>query len=305
MMELADLRVFVRIAKTRNLSAAARSLKLPKSSLSRALTRLEAAVGAVLIERSTRHLRLTDAGAILLPHALSLLDGAEEAQAILNGLADVPRGTLKISVTHSFAVGVLTPMLSAFLKRYPEVRVVLDISNRMAVPVAEGMDLAIGIGPLADSELIARRLAIIELWTCASPAYLREQGVPKTARDLAKHTLVTRADQVLQWRFRSPLGKTFEVEVLPGTVIPEPDAALAVILGGSGIGRIPEYLAAQPIAEGKLVRVLPDLHPETVEVNALYARTLTAKSRVFIEALAEHLIAVKAAPVLTSERPPK
>lgn len=288
-MELADLRVFVRIAKTRNLSAAARALHLPKSSLSRALARLEGAVGAVVIERSTRHLRLTDAGAMLLPHALRLLDGAEEAQASLDGLVEVPRGTIKISVTHSFAVGVLTPMLAGFLRRYPELRVVLDIGNRSMDLTAEGIDLAICIGPPGDSGLIGRRLAVIQLWICASPDYLHERGTPKTTRDLAKHTLISRADHVLAWRFYSAAGKMFEVEVLPATVIPEPAATVEVLIRGGGIGRIPEYLAAQPIVDGKLVRLLPTLRPEMVEVHAVYPRSLTAKTRVFIEALSEHL----------------
>lgn len=289
MMELADLRVFARTTKALSLSAAARSLKLPKSSVSRALTRLEAAVGAVLIERSTRHLRLTDAGSMLLPHALRILDATEAAQAALDGLAEVPRGILKISVTHSFAVGVLTPMLSTFLRNHPGVRVVLDISNRMVDLVAEGIDLAICIGPPADSAWIARRLAAIELWVCASPAYLRERGTPKFPRDLVEHQLLTRADCVLPWRFYSAAGETFEIEVLPGTVIPEPAAALEVILGGGGISRLPEYLATRPIADGRLVRVLADLRPERTEVFALYARSLTVKTRVFIEALSEHL----------------
>ncbi len=288
-MELADLRLFSQVAKTKSLSAAARSLKLPKSSVSRALTRLEGTVGAVLIERSTRYLRLTDAGAMLLPNALRMLGAAEEAQAALDGLVEIPRGTLKIGVTHSFAVGVLTPMLSSFLRRYPEVRVVLDIGNRSVDWVAEGTDLAISIGPPADSALIARRLAVVELWICASPAYLRERGTPQSTRDLIEHRLITRADHVLTWQFYSATGEALEVQVLPGTVIPEPAAALEVLLGGSGIGRLPDYLAAQPIADGKLVRVLPDLRPETVEVHALYPRTLTAKTRVFIEALSEHL----------------
>lgn len=289
MMELSDLRVFARIAKTRNLSAAARSLHLPKSSLSRALSRLEGAVGSVLIERSTRHLRLTDSGAMLLPRALRILESAEEAQSALDGLVEVPRGTLKIGVTHSFAVGVLTPMLSAFLRQYPEVRVVLDINNGSRDLTAEGLDLVISIGPPGDSALIGRRLAAIELWICASPEYLRERGTPKAPRDLVSHSLISRADQVLAWRLYSAAGKMFEVEVLPGTVIPEPAAALEVLIGGSGIGRVPEYLAAQPIADGKLVRVLPNLRPETVEVHAVYPRSLTAKTRMFIEALSQHL----------------
>lgn len=228
---------------------------------------------------------------MLLPHARRLLDASKEARAAVEGLAKVPRGRLKINVTHSFAVGLLTPMLSSFMKRYPEVRVVLDISNRPVDAVAEEIDLAIRIGPLEDSEFIARRLATIELWLCTSPSYLRERGTPKSIPDLAGHNFVSRADQVLRWKFWSANGKPLEVEVLPETVIPEPAAALVVLMGGGGIGRLPEYLAAQPIAEGKLVRLLPKLRPETIEVHALYVRSVTAKTRVFIEALSEHLTA--------------
>lgn len=289
MMEISDLRAFVRVAKSQSLSAAARSVGLPKSSLSRALTRLEGRVGMVLIERSAGHLRLTDAGATLLPHARRILDAAEEAQAAVDGLAAVPRGTLKISVTHSFAVGALTPMLSAFTKRYPEVRVVLEFSNQPVDPVPEGIDLAIRIDPLVNSALIGRPLATIELWLCASPAYLSGSGTPRSVHDLVEHNLLTRADHVLHWHFWSKTGKAFKVEVLPGTVVPEPAAALEVLIGGGGIGRLPDYLAARPIADGKLVRVLPELRPETVAVHALYSRNLTAKTRVFIEALSEHL----------------
>ena len=289
MMEFSDLRVFVRVTATKNLSAAARELKLPKSSLSRGLARLEGAVDTTLIERSTRHLRLTDAGSLLLPHARRILDAAEEAQAALDGLAEIPRGTLKISVPYTFAVGVLSPMLSDFMRKYPEVRVVLDISTRPVDLGVEEIDLAIRIGALGDSEWIARRLATIELWLCASPAYLREWGTPRSARDLAGHHLLSRADHVLHWGFHSSAGEAIEIGVLPGTVIPEPAALLQVILGGSGIGRLPRYLAAQLIADGKLEQVLPELRPETVEVYALYARGLTAKTRVFIAALAEHL----------------
>ena len=146
----------------------------------------------------------------------------------------------------------------------------------------------------------ARRLATVELWLCASPAYLRERGTPKSVPDLVGHHLLTHADHVLHWRFRSTTDEALEAEVVPGTVIPEPAAALEVLLGGGGIGRLPEYLAAKPVAEGRLVRVLPELRPETVEVHALYARSLTAKTRVFIETLSEHLAAVQVRSVIAS-----
>ena len=132
MFDLADLRVFARIAELGNLSAAARALGMPKSSASRSLARLEAVAGSALVERSTRHLRLTDAGRLLHRHARRILDDVGEAEDALTGLAGEPRGTLRVSVGFTFAVGPLASMLPAFSARYPEVRVALRVLLQMA-----------------------------------------------------------------------------------------------------------------------------------------------------------------------------
>ena len=291
MFDLIDLRAFARIADLGNLSAAARALGMPKSSASRALARLEAAVGSALIERSTRHLRLTDAGRLLQRHARRILDDVGEAESALTGLVGRPRGTLRVSVGFTFAVGLLAPMLPHFLARYPEVRVALTIDNRNVDLLAEEFDLAIRIGPLPDSDLIARRLTTIALWTCASPSYLAARGTPATIEDLRAHELISRTDRRLPWRFRAADGAVHEIEVAPGTVIPEPAVLKAVLIGGAGIGRLPEFAAADAIADGTLVRLFAEYEEDAVEVHALYPshRSLSAKVRVFIDTLAEHL----------------
>ncbi|CAA9572402.1 MAG: Transcriptional regulator, LysR family, partial [uncultured Thermomicrobiales bacterium] len=262
------------------------------SSASRSLVRLEAATGSALIERSTRHLRLTDAGHLLLRHARRILDDVGEAENALAGLVGVPRGTLKVSVGYTFAVGPVAAMLPGFLARHPGVRVALAIENRNVDLLAEEFDLAIRIGPLRDSVLIARRLAAIALWTCASPAYLAARGTPATPDDLRAHELIVRADRRGSWRFRAPGGGVQEIEVVPGTVIPEPAVLRTVLVGGAGIGKLPDFHAADAVADGTLVRLLPEYGEDTVEVHALYPshRSLSAKVRVFIDALAEHLI---------------
>jgi len=289
--DVADLRAFARIADLGSLSGAARALGMPKSSASRALARLETAAGAALIERSTRHLRLTDAGRLLQRHARRILDDVGEAESALAGLVGVPRGTLRVSVGFTFAVGPLAPMLPRFLARYPELRVALSIENRNVDLLAEEFDVAIRIGPLRDSDLIAHRLTSIALWTCASPAYLAARGTPATVEDLRSHELIARVDRRATWRFRAPGGALHEVEVVPGTVIPEPAVLKAVLVGGAGIGRLPDFHAADAVAEGTLVRLLPDHQDDAVEVHALYPshRSLSAKVRVFIDALAGHL----------------
>jgi len=275
-----------------------RAHSAPKSSISRSLARLEIAVGSVLVERSTRHLRLTDAGTLFHQHALRILNDVDEAETALGSFSGAPRGTLRVNAPFTFAVGLLAPMLPAFLKRYPEVRVILDIENRLIAMPAEEADLVVRIGGLADSALIARRIATLELWACASPAYLAARGTPASVSDLDSHDLIAWIDRPMTWGFRTSTGEIEEIEVLPRfAVVPEPAALQAVLEGGVGIGRIPDFLAAAPIAKGTLKRVLPDLQPDTVEVHALYPshRSLSAKVRAFIDALVAHLAATRSA----------
>ena len=291
MLDLTDLRVFARIADAGSISAAARALGLPKSSVSRSLVRIENAVGARLVERSTRRLALTDAGLLLQRHARRILDDVGEAEDAIAGFVGVPRGTLRVSAPPSFAAGPLAPMLPAFLERYPEVRVVLGFDNGPIVQLPDDVDVAIRAGALPDSELIARRLASTELLLCASPGYLAAHGTPAAVDELRGHRLVTLFDRREIWRFRSPAGAEWDFAAEPGLVVPEHAIARTVLLGGAGIGRLPAYHAREALAEGALVHVLPDHAGERVDVHALYPRqrSLSAKVRAFVEAVSAHL----------------
>ena len=293
MLDLTDLRVFVRITDAGSISGAARALGMPKSSVSRSLARIEATVRATLVERSTRRLRLTDAGLLLQRHARRILDEVGEAEDAIAGFVGVPRGTLRISAPPSFAAGPLAPMLPAFLARYPELRVVLSFDNQPIVVLPDDIDVAIRAGTLPDSDLVARRLASTQLWACASPTYLATFGTPTTVDELRGHTLVTLFDHRSIWRFRTPSGVVQEFAAEPGLVVPEHAIARTVLIGGAGIGRLPEYHARDAIADGTLVRLLPDHEGERVEVHALYPRqrSLSAKVRVFVDALSAHLAA--------------
>jgi len=290
MLDLAHLRVFARIAELGSVSGAARALKMPKSSVSRSLARLEEAVGAVLVERSTRHLRLTDAGVLLKRHSNRILDDVSEAENAIGGLIGKPKGDLRVSVPFTFAAGPLASMLPAFLARYPDVRVVLTIDNRVVDLLREDYDVAIRIGPLPDSELIARRLTTIRLWACASPEYLVRSPPIARPADLRKHILIAHGHQHETWRFRSEVGAVSEVELTASTIIPEPDVIRTMLLAGAGIGMLPDFHASRAIAAGDLVRVLPALESGSVDAHALYGshRSLSAKVRVFIDSLVEH-----------------
>jgi DNA-binding transcriptional LysR family regulator len=291
MFDLADLRAFARIADLGSISGTARALRMPKSSVSRALVRLENAIGAVLVERSTRHLRLTDAGLLLQRHARRILDDVGEAENAIGGLIGHPQGDLRVSVPFTFAAGPLAKALPRFLASYPDVRVLLTIDNRIVDLLVEEYDVAIRIGPLADSDLIARRLTTFELFPCASPAYLREHPLISLPADLASQTIIGHRARRESWSFLSAKDVKFEVEVETRTVVPEPDVARTMLAAGAGIGILPDFLAAELIASDRLIRVLPDHQHRAVDVHALYPshRSLSAKVRVFIDALASYL----------------
>ena len=290
-LDLSDLRAFARIADLGSISAAARALRMPKSSVSRSLVRLEDAVGTSLIERSTRHLRLTDAGLLMQRHARRILDDVGEAENAIGGLIGEPTGDLRVSVPFTFAAGPLAPMLPRFLKRYPKVRVILTVDNRNVDLLTEEIDVVIRIGPLADSALIARRLAAFELWPCASPTYLEECGTPTKPTDLKTHAIIAHTGLERVWRFAPPVGAAIEVELESIAVVPEPAVVRTMLLGHAGVGWLPDFHAADDIANSSLVRLLPRWSAGSVEAHALYPshRSLSAKVRVFIDALVEQL----------------
>ena len=286
-----DLRAFSRIAQLRSVSAAARELKMPKSSVSRSLARLEEALGVTLVERSTRHLRLTDAGTLFLPHAVRLLSDMEEAETALTNFAGTARGTLRVSAPLAYVSTLLTPMLPGFLMRYPEVRVVLDLNHRNVDMLAEDIDVVVRMGTLADSSLVARRLPSVHMWLCASPQYVARKGMPVRVADLSAHDVIDRIDGPNEWVFDLPDEGQVRITLHPRAVSPEPAVGMALILGGAGIGLLPSFMAEPAIAEGRLLRIFPESLPQTVEAHALYPshRSLSAKVRVFIDALVAHL----------------
>jgi DNA-binding transcriptional LysR family regulator len=286
-MLLADLRAFARITDLMSVSAAARALSLPKSGVSRALARLERQVGAALVDRSTRHLRLTDAGTLFRPHALRILADVDEARAAIDGIGGVPAGTLRVSLPFTIATAIVAPMLPAFMAAYPQVRVVLAVENRFVDMPADPVDLAIRVGPLPDSDLIARRLLISETWICASPAYLAARGTPSRASNLGDHTLIGYADRPATYG-DGTVGHGSNAEFLPAAAVSDAAAMLPAVLGGAGIARLPDFLASPYVSDGSLVRLWPGSGGDRIEIHAVYPshRSLSAKLRVFIEALA-------------------
>ncbi len=248
-------------------------------------------MGALLIERSTRHLRLTDSGLLIQRHARRILDDVGEAENALGALIGAPRGDLRISAPFTFANGPLVPMLSVFMAQYPEVRVILTIDNRNVDLLTEEINVVIRIGPLADSEQIARRLATVELWPCASPAYLAKHSAPEKPEDLSGHSILAHSDREKLWRFTNASGIVRDVALDSVAIIPEPAVVYTMLLAGAGVGWLPDFHARDVIDQGSLVRILTDWSSPSVEVHALYPnhRSLSAKVRVFIDALSAHI----------------
>lgn len=293
-MLLADLRAFARISDLMSVSAAARSLHLPKSGVSRALARLEREVGIALVDRSTRHLRLTDAGTLFRPHALRILADVDEASAAIDGLTGIPSGTLRVSLPFTVATALVAPMLPAFMAAFPEVRPVLAVENRFVDMPVEPVDLVIRVGPLADSDLVARQLMVSETWVCASPGYLAVRGTPARATDLGDHVLIGYADGPAIYRDDATRPAS-GVELSPVAAVSDAAAMMPAVLRGAGIARLPDFLAAPYVADGRLIRLWPGSRGDQIPIHALYPshRALSAKVRVFIDALASAIATLR------------
>jgi len=186
-LDLNDLRVFERVASLRSFAEASRGLGMPKSNVSRSVARLEAELGTRLLQRTTRNVALTEAGDALVERCTEILGRVEETVDYVGGLASAPRGTLRIAASNAFGFNVLSGQLPEFLRLFPEVSIKLDLSGKPADLLADGLDAAIHVGPMADSGLIAFRLGSLSRHLCASPAYLERRGVPATLKSLTLH----------------------------------------------------------------------------------------------------------------------
>jgi len=196
-----------------------------------------------------------------------------------------------VNLPFTIAVALVSPMVPSFLARHPEVRIILDVENRVIDMPMELADLVIRVGALPDSDLVARHLATTQMWTCASPGYLAARGTPSSVAELDRHTLISGFNRTMTWSYHMPDGSTEQVEVRPENVVTEPAALGPMLAGGVGIGRLPDFIAERAVARGDLVRLFPTAGGDAIAVHALYTshRSLSAKVRVFIDALVAHL----------------
>jgi DNA-binding transcriptional LysR family regulator len=254
MPETDDIRVFAEVVDCGSLSRAGERLGMSKSLVSRRLARLEAELGVRLLARTTRGLSLTEAGADFRPHAERILAELESASDAIGQRGEVS-GRLRLSVPMSFGETHLAAVLAELALRHPKLAILTRYSDRLVDLVGEGFDAAVRLGDLADSSLIARRIAPIRSLTVAAPGYLDRAGRPQAPEDLARHAVVPHGDTV--WQFRGD-GRSFAFRPRGRFIADSGSAELAAVVAGLGIAVMPAFLAGPALERGAIERVLAD-----------------------------------------------
>lgn len=257
-MDLNRVATFVRVVEAGSFTAAARALRLPTSSVSRAVSRLERDLGIRLLRRTTRQLNLTEPGRAYFEQARPAIQSVQTASCAVASLRLEPRGTVRLTAPAD-AGGVLAGLLASFRKRCPEVRVELSLTSRHVDLVAEGFDLALRGGELADSSLVATRIAVTRAGVFASPAFLRKRRRPRAVADLADHpcVLFRGKDGRATWKLTGPDGVQEAVEVRGGLDCDELSFGRHAALAGMGLSLLPISFCRDDLAARRLVRVLP------------------------------------------------
>ncbi|MEF0145493.1 LysR family transcriptional regulator [Pseudomonas guariconensis] len=289
MDRLNAMRVFVTVVDLGSQSAAADHLQLSRPVVSRYLAELEDWVGARLMQRTTRKLSLTAAGQQTLPRCRQLLELAGDLQAAVRQPDDAPRGELRISVSTSFGQAQLVDAVADYVRRYPGMKVELQMLDRTVNLVDERIDLAIRTSNDLDPNLIARRLTVCRSVVCAAPKYLAEHGMPQQVEELSQHNCLTHAyfGHSL-WQFEVG-GRHVAVPVQGNISANEAMTLQKAALAGAGIAMLPTYQAAGALRSGELVRLLPEARPRELNLNAVYTsrKHMPATLRSMLDFLAQ------------------
>lgn len=287
MDRLDAMSVFAAIVDGGSLSAAGRRLNLPLATVSRKLADLEAHLKTRLLTRSTRRLVLTEAGRDYLAACRQILEQVDEAERAAAGAYANVRGLLVVAAPIVFGRLHLLPVAAAFLEQHPAVDLQLRLGDRNVNLIEEHVDLALRIGTLPDSSLVAVPVGVIRRVVCASPAYLQRFGTPQGLADLQAHRCVTfdGLDASDAWTFATGDGTRRAVPVRSRLTVSTADAAIAAALLGVGLTRVLSYQVAEALRDGRLVRVLPDAEPPPVPASLIHPGQgrLPMKTRAFID----------------------
>lgn len=290
MNSLTEISIFVKVVELSSFTAAAEALEMSQPVVSKAVTRLEEKLGVRLLNRTTRRLSLTEAGAELYRRSVRALAEIEDAELEIARFQTEPRGTLRVSAPMSFSILHLGSLLPSFIERYPGVSVELHLDDRQVDLVEEGYDVAIRVGRLQDSNLVARRLTPCRQVLCASPSYLAKHGTPERPEDLLAHNCIVYSllSTPREWRFTDVAGETHVVPINGALQSNNGLVNRAAAVAGAGIVLLPAFYIGEELRSGQLKAVLRDFKPIDLAIYALYPerRNLTPKVRAFVDFLA-------------------
>ncbi len=290
MLDLNLMAVFAHVVEGGSFSAAARRLGMSRSAVSKAVAKLEKALGARLLNRSTRHLSMTEVGAAFAEHCTRVLGEALQAEQAVSSLHGQPRGVLKVAASVAFGTLHVAPALADLLDRFPGLDIDMTIGDRPVDLAEEGYDVVVRVARELPPNLVARRLAPVRRKLCATPGYFARYGVPHIPQDLSRHNCLdyTHSGEQGLWRFTGPQGD-IAVPVSGRLRINDDEALSQAVLRGLGLALLPTFIVGRDIQAGRLRAVLSEYIPVEQHVYALYlpTRHLPAKVRAFIDFLLE------------------
>jgi DNA-binding transcriptional LysR family regulator len=295
MTDLNELQFFVQVSQAQSFTKAAKRLGVPKSSVSRAILRLEKRLGVRLVERTTRRVALTEVGELYLNRCQRVMNEAEEADLAVGALQAKPRGTPRVGAPVAFARSILGPTMGEFLVMYPELRVHLQLLNGDESEREGTLDVVVRAGLPEDSGLLVKPLMQIRLGAYASPGYLVNHRLPDSPIDLLELSCITTTcdaagepGDFTTWRLRSGAERK-AIRVEARVSVPDPTINHQLALAGAGVALLAQSVVQADVEEGRLTRVLPEWEPDPVELFALYPSRLDSspKVRVFLQFLRE------------------
>jgi len=289
-MDLNEILVFARVVQAGSFTAAATQLGLPKSTVSRKVSALEERLKSRLLQRTTRKLSLTDVGRTYYDYCARIVGEVEDGERAVSRLQETPRGLLR--VTAPVSVAFLGPIVSDYLRRYPEVRVDLFCTSRAVDLVEERFDVGIRAGALPDSTLIARSLGQVQWFLVATPAYLKRRGRPRSPEDLKQHDCLLFGVGLDGAGVRlESAERSVQVAISARLVVTDMDVLHAVTTAGLGIALLPAFLCVEELRTGRLERVLADWNAPSTPVHVVYPSTrhLSPKVKTFVDHLQQRM----------------
>jgi DNA-binding transcriptional LysR family regulator len=285
MDRLEAMTVIIAVTETGSISAASRRLNSPVATVSRKVAELEARLKAQLFQRSSRRMTLTDAGRSYIEVCRRIIEQVETAEREVSGEYRLPKGGLAVTAPWGLGHTHLTPLVVEFLKAYPEISVRLNLTDRVVNTSEEEIDIAIRIGTLPDSNMIATRIGAIRTVVCASPSYLQAHGQPKLLSDLADHDCITIDDRAapVAWRFIRG-GRVTMAPIRSRLCLNTSEAAVLAAVDGAGLARVMSYKMDGAMRAGKLAVVLEEFEPELLPIHIVHAprKPVPLKLRAFL-----------------------